>query len=174
MESSDSNIFPSASIVLDMVKKEYDNELKRSTNLDSKVNITLTLCAALLAIEYQQVDVHSLLVKQIHTISDCIIPIICIISIILSLCLLIFATFCFIHVISVHNYTRPEYMDFLDTEVYKKDVQETIIAVTTYYSNAIISNRDITDLRMKKYQKAIYCVLLAVIFLTLANILKGN
>jgi hypothetical protein len=71
----DSNIdYPSAKLLLDITKIEYEREFERANSLDTKVSIALTLSAALLVLIYPLTNIKEILNIHIRIFSDCIFP----------------------------------------------------------------------------------------------------
>jgi hypothetical protein len=166
--------YPSAKVLLDMIKIEYDNEFQRASALDSKVSITLTLSAALLALIYPLTNLKAVLDRSIVKVSECIIPLICILSVAISFGFLVVAIFHFIEVISLHKYKAIDPKCFTDVEYFSKPENEMAIVISFKYKDAIEENRIVNEARMLKYQKAVTFVVISIIFLIVSYIIKYN
>jgi hypothetical protein len=166
--------YPSAKLLLDMNKIEYEREFERANALDTKVNIALTLSAALLVIVYPLTNIRALFHSYGQAAYSYIVPTLCIISTIAAFGFLIAAIFVLMNVISLHPYSVIQPRDFNKIEYVSKAENIMTFALATMYLLAIEENRVVNESRFQKYQKAINLVVVAIISLVVSYVLKYN
>lgn len=166
--------YSSAKVILDMVKNEYDNEFSRISALENKVYIAITLSVALLAIICPLTNFQAILHKHLNTVSDFIVPVICLLSIIASFISIFFALYNFLKVLSLHQYFRIVTNNYIHADIFSKEENVIAFTIASDYNDAIMHNNIITDKRLSQYQKAIKCIIVSLIFLVISCFLKYN
>lgn len=166
--------YPSARLLLDMNKIEYEREFERANALDTKVNIALTLSAALLVIVYPLTNIRALFRSYGQAAYSYILPALCIISTSAAFGFLIAAIFVLMNVISLHSYSVIQPRDFNKPEYISKAKNIMTFALATMYLFATEENRVVNESRFQKYQKAINLVVVAIVFLVVSYVVKYN
>ena len=167
------NDFPSAKLLLEIAKKEYDKEDGRKSSLETRLNILVTFNSAILCFILSYHDFSKII--RLVFFKDCLPPAICFIAaleLIIFSCLvssLIFSLACFFYALSTKQYLRFN-LDNLLSET-KKAESVFSISVVQYYNYLLNHNREQTSVKLNWFVRGSFLLFLAVLLLILFYII---
>lgn len=148
--------YPSSNVVMEAVFREYEYESDRVAKLDSKINITVTLCGVLFIfiLKYLDFDQIFYLIKENNN-WQMLIGIMIAIGSILIIILYVYSLITLVSLLKASGYKRFEQEVLFEKNIVSepKDIAETYIAAL--YNGAIYENSIINNERCVKYNKAI-------------------
>lgn len=162
---------PSATIMLDIAKDEYDKERERSTNLDTKANIFISAIIAIIALYIPIIPFQSF--RYAFTKADQTSTILITIGI-YTLCLaLIFLSIAFYNlykVLSVKPFHRVSYENFNDEEVLHMQPNDVEQALLDQYNRILENNANINNDKVKRLKQGIKYSIISFSMITLSAI----
>lgn len=164
--STSSDKFPSSEIILDIVRAEYQNEIDRSSKLDQKIGVSLTITSTYFFILLQGFYVRDELefilngTLTLSMIYHAVLLILFIGAVAFSAKALV--RFCC--AISTHTYLRID-VDKVYTFENLRFVPDWLAAsVTPLFSISIAKNKDVNDERVLEYKEGWQKVLISLAF----------
>ena len=145
--------FSAAKLILDLAKKEYDDEINRTSVIDTKVNIALPIVSTYTFLVFDKIIKRKrfLLLDEISEeiftfILICVLIGICILGAILSL-------YNLFRCIKMNNYKVIRAEEFSDYATMNRPEGEVAGVSIDCFIKASQYNREINNCRAKKYQK---------------------
>lgn len=163
--------FPSTELILDSCKIEYEREMQRTSNIDGKTNIFLTISTALYAFFIPLANFKQMFLRE-NTLKNCVSTVFVIALICASFLTLLTATVLFISVISSREYLSIDISDLLPYA--NREKQKTSVVLSRLYDSAILHNRSLNEKRMKLFKCGVVFIVVCIILTTLTYILKVN
>ena len=164
--STSSDKFPSSEIILDIVRAEYQNEIDRSSKLDQKIGVSLTITSTYFFILLQGFYVRD----ELEFILNGTLTLSMIYHAVLLILFIGAVTFSakalvrFCCAISTHTYLRID-VDKVYTFENLRFVPDWLAAsVTPLFSISIAKNKDINDERVLEYKEGWQKVLISLAF----------
>ncbi|GEM_PF-1127098 len=167
-------LYPSATLALDVARSEYENEINRSSILDSKTNTVISLGAVLFVAIAQIIDIKKILAFQITKFADAILPSFMFITIVCSIIFIFIALILFLRVIFTQPYAKIDSNYLYDIEKWKVAIDRSAIATSYLYIQATIFNRSINDKRVSQYRKGVICLVTSVAFFVIYSVLTST
>jgi len=172
-EKNVSEEFPSAKLLLDVSRYEYDKEFSRTDTIDNKANIALTFASVLLVAVAPTMNINKLLNIPIYNFFEAILPVSYLFLIVTGMILLLCSIFSLINVISTKPYKTIDVQSQYDRENLKTKEDLLSSALINYYIKATVANGEINFSRVKKYKKALYLMVLSMVLLVVSFVI-GN
>lgn len=164
-----------ARLLFSVIQKEYDYEIDRGKNLETRTGIFLTFTGAALVFLISNVKLSSFLAVQIKNVLQALPYAFLLILLVLILISFIGSVIFFIKVLSIKTYKRIA-LDCFEGEKLGKNilVPEAIatIALIPIYKTCIDSYSEVNDKRVKWFKYGIRLILLALIFTSITFLLK--
>ncbi|MCK9478670.1 MAG: hypothetical protein M0R40_04105 [Firmicutes bacterium] len=172
-ENTDKTFFPSSTIILDICRNEYEREFNRTSLVDTKVSIFLTLSAALLAfitslLDYQ--DIWNLVPSMFNNVVGTAYILLSFVS----AALIVTSTIIFAIILYSRQYKNINLSSISKDELMKKNEDIINVALIRLYNEAVDYNRNINEKRMGLYKKGVFIAIVAVITSVLCLIIKTN
>lgn len=163
MNSSKDPEYQSGEILLDLCKSEYESEKSRTSIIDSKTNIVISLTAVFFIAITQVINFKKILSVNIDSFANVLIPTILFISIIASLVTGFVALIYFLRVIFTKEYKSVDVNYFYNKDKLKVDKQLFSIATAQFYIEAINVNVSANDHRIKLYRKGMIFLIVSIV-----------
>lgn len=157
-----SNKYPSATLMLDIIMKEYEFESNRKNSIESRAGILLTLVGALLTIIPTFFSLSKYSKLEIKTVKDIIFPGIAILLFLLTLVLLSFSIIYFVKSLSTKNYERLSYTGFNKDNASALE-SEVALCIMCEYAKSIKINIEANNDKVNKFNSAIFFLKYALI-----------
>ena len=165
--------YQSGDILYEISKSEYEHEKNRTTVIDSKANIVLSLCSAFLVIITQVINLKKLCDVEIQTFFDCLIPATLFLLICGSTVLSFVSLILLLRVIFTKQYCAIDSNYFNDIEKLKNEKQLFYIATAQFYIEATTYNKNVNDKRISLYQRGlvllVFSIFLFILFVSLES-----
>lgn len=163
--------YPSGKILLDIAKSEYENEKNRTSIIDSKANIVISLSAVFFVAMTQIVDLKTLLKMKINTFTDVFLPSILFITIIGALIIAFISLVFFMRVIFTKTYMTLDANYFYDINKLKREESMYSIATSQFYIEATNANKQANDHRIKNYKRGLITLIISIAVFALHTVL---
>jgi hypothetical protein len=170
--------YQSANIVYETIQKEYESELNRSTKLDNKINIAVTLCGVLfifilrftnfLAI----VNATSQNSMSGYTLHD--IKVVCIIGNIAIIVLFVYIVISLIKLLGTRGFLHISGDELFDKQIYELTQEQAQIFISARWLAASAKNNETNEARSKKYDKTIRALIIMISICVAMEIIKCN
>ena len=155
MDDSSSSFLQSGEVLFDIAKSEYQNELNRTSVIDTKIGVTLPIVATYFFILIQFESIRELFLCEpncknvLTTIKSIFTPLLFISAIIVGTISLVLL----LCVITTHSYTTIDPSCFNSNE--KMSLPPNVFSgvMVTYYIRATTYNRQTNDKRVKLYRR---------------------
>lgn len=161
------NQYKSGEILLQTSIKEYESEKNRTSVIDSKTNIVISLTAILFIAITEIVDLNKLLSVKSTYFATNLLTAILFLSIVSSIVFAFLALIFFLKVIFTKAYKSIDANYFYDTDKLKIDPQLFSIALSRFYIDAIVVNAKANDKRINYYKKGMSLLIVSVATFTL-------
>lgn len=163
--------FPSGSLMLQIILKEYDNELNRNANLQSRTGIFFVLVGGLLAFLPSYFHITDLTKIKINNVYQAIPYSLSIICISCSFIALITSVIFFVKVLATDQYKRLQFDEFTEQNAgYKVDIMS--IALMNEYKSIIDYNHKKIDKKVKWYKLGTYSLVVAIVSITISFVIS--
>lgn len=162
------DMYRSSSLLLEHMAKEYDKEDERSTKIESRIPIFITIATFFGAYIFNE---DSKKFKELFNLGQglytiyTIVYFICIASLIISI--VIFGV-----ILSTKKYRRIESSIFLIKEINKEEINKTAFELMRGYQEALENNIKINDNKVKLYNNAIRVLSVSAISYLIIKILN--
>lgn len=164
--------YPSGEVLYDISKSEYENEKKRTSILDSKINIVVSLTSVFFVAITQVLNLKKIFSINITSFSDVILPAILFLTIISSMVVSFISLFFFLKAIFTKEYKEIDPKYFYDINKLKKEKELYTITVAHFYIEATMVNKKENDNRVIIYQKGLKLLIVSIFLFSLYMLLK--
>ena len=154
--------YQSGDIIYDIAKSEYELEINRTSVIDSKANIVLSLCSAFLVIITQAINLKRLCDVEVNTLSDCIFPVILLLLICGSIVLSFISMILLLRVIFTKQYHAIDPSYFYNIDKLKNEKNLFYIATAQFYIETTNNNKIVNDRRISLYKKGLILLALSI------------
>jgi hypothetical protein len=162
--------FPAVQALLLLVQREYEYESDRAKSFENRTGYFLTFSGALLVFLLTNFKVTNITNKNIAIVGDILPYVMFIIFIALTFLILLASIFCFIMVISIHEYNRIKLDDI--TEEYARNIKENVeMGLVLEYKDVIAFNVKTNNKKVRWYKAGIYLILSSLIFTVITFVL---
>lgn len=144
--NADINIYPSAAIMLEISKDEYDKERERTNNLDNKANIFMSAIIAIITLYIPIIPFQDL--KKIYSASSkesIILVTICICILSVAFISLIMAFYNLYKSFSLKPYNRVNFENLNDEQILLQNQNSVERGLLNHYNTIIQNNAQIND-----------------------------
>ena len=174
-EQSASTDFQSSELLLEITKSEYQNELERSSRLDTKTEIALAIFATYFFLILQHTSVKQLFMSRpdITNLWSLLVSVLPPVMFLLALILAAFSLVYFVRVIAPYSYQKIDPNCFNDKEKMSYTPREFAAVMVTFYIRALEANRMINDKRVAKYSRGWSCFITSLCLFVLYMIFAG-
>lgn len=164
--------FPSAEVLLSAIQKEYEFELSRKKDLETRAGIFLPLIIALCTFILSNFNARDLFQFNLEQ-ADIVYTIVTVLIILTKFICLILALLYFIKVLIVYRYERIDLKEFTEELAeHEKDVIE--MSLINIYRDIVEKNQTVNDKKAIYYTKGIYYLIGFVILMLGLFILSMN
>lgn len=163
--------YPSTDLLLNLCINEYQKETQRTSSIDTKTNIFLTLSTALYAFFIPLSDLKNVYAIE-YSIKNSVVALMITFLVITSFISLLTATIIFISVISSRKYKAIDVHSLL--KYADKEREKTSVVMCRLYDTAVLFNRQLNEKRMKLFKTGVISILFCIVLTTVAYILKVN
>lgn len=163
--------FPSAELILNACILEYQKEEQRTTNIDAKTNIFLTLSTALYIFLIPLTNLKPFFEKE-NTITNAVVALIALFLISIAFLSLITATILFIYVVSSRKYKGFDVSVMLNQV--EREKERTAIVFSRLYEDKTSYNRNLNEKRMYFFKVGVVSIGICVVLTAIVYIIKAN
>ncbi|MFD4491633.1 hypothetical protein [Lysinibacillus fusiformis] len=154
--------YPSSELILECIKREHDKEDERAKTFDSRVNILITLSAALLAFD-SAVLKPKLKGVNVSNLFDALPYATYIILLLITMGTIVITLIFAVRIIGVRTYKKIRTEDFNKDTILKSENDIVAVALIKIFCDNIDHNSDINNKKAKLYQMANYFIITSVI-----------
>lgn len=160
--SPSSDQFPSSEIILDIVRAEYQNEIDRSSKLDQKIGVTLTITSTYFFILLQSFSIRN----EFAFMLDETLPVsmICHAVLLEAVAFSAKALVCFCRAIATRTYLKIDIDQVYTFENLCFLPNYLSASAASLFSLSIAKNREINNERAKEYKEGWQGVLISLAF----------
>ena len=164
--SPSSDQFPSSEIILDIVRAEYQNEIDRSSKLDQKIGVTLTITSTYFFILLQSFSIRN----EFAFMLDETLPVSMICHAVLLILFIEAVAFsakalvCFCRAIATRTYLKIDIDQVYTFENLCFYYNYLSASAASLFSLSIAKNREINNERAKEYKEGWQGVLISLAF----------
>lgn len=176
MEAEERKKYASANLCFDIMKTEYDYELNRSSKLDNKINITLTLCGVLFLYIMKFFNIIGVLNKESVFNSQNVTTFFVIVSALIYIAIIVFylkAILKLIALLNPLNYLHINCDEIFDKALISEPDDITAYYISTKYLAATAKNAETNNSRSKDYAKVVIFLKIMLIFCFIAEIVSN-
>ncbi len=155
--------YPSGQILLEISKSEYENEKNRTSIIDSKTNITITLLSVLFVAITQILNLKKIFEFEIKNFADAVLPAVLFVTIMGSIIIALISLICFLKVIFTKTYFTVDSQYFYDVEKLKYEPTMYAIAVSQFYIEATNTNKAANDKRIREYKCGMILLIVSIV-----------
>lgn len=164
----------SINLLRDTAQNEYSNELKRTSSIDSKAGIALPIIVAYFLSIAQMNDFNMIVAMPVSKLSEAIVPMLTLLSYIISLISAIFAVIWMGRVILARGYSIIEPKDLYTEDYLKLDCKVLSIDLLRLYLEATDDNRKVNSARITLYMKGWIFSLVSITSFVIYIVMKNN
>lgn len=154
--------YPSGEVLLQICKSEYENELNRTSVIDSKANIVISLAGVFFVAITQIIDLKKIFQIKIESFVDTLLPTILLLTILGSITTAFIALTFFLRVIFTKSYKALDAKYYYDIEKLKQEIQLYSIAASQFYIEATNVNAVLNDIRVKWYKRGLVLLIISI------------
>lgn len=158
------NSFPSGKAFYNLCLGQYQDERERTSKIDTKSNILISLCGIILVAMLQVVDLRKIFEVSCSNFIDVILPGVLLIMILAALVTGVISTILILRVICIHRYNVLDPAYFLSETALKEEESVFVIGIAIKLIEAISYNKSVNDKRAATYSKALVCLVVSLIF----------
>ena len=161
----------SAEVLLEVSKAEYENEKSRTSTIDSKANIVITLTSVFFVAITQAINLKKLFSVEVNRFQDSLLPAVLCLSILGALVMSVLSVVFILRVIFMQEYIRINAADFYRKDVLNADKKQVQILFSNRYIGATEHNARVNDQRAKAYQKGVIFLIVGIVLFVLHSCL---
>lgn len=151
---------PSAELLFNLAKGEYEYETNRKRDLETRSGILIALISAVMGLFISTIDIT--LIQKGKTIIETILFILLTVSYLYPLILILISLKKFINVLITRDYTRID-VDGINYETAKLSREELYLRLARSYKNAVNDNDSINNEKVNNFKNGITNTYLAVL-----------
>lgn len=156
------NKYPSGEVFLQICKSEYENEQNRTSVIDSKANIVISLAGVFFVAITQIINLKKIFQIEIESFADALVPTLLLLTIIGSITTAFIAIIFFLKVVFTKKYKSLDAEYFYDINKLKQEVDLYSIAVSQFYIEVTKVNAFLNDVRVKWYKRGLILLIISI------------
>lgn len=154
-------------ILLETTIREYESEKNRTSVIDSKTNIVISLTTICFIAITETIDLNRLLSINSTSFATILLAAILFVSIVSSVIFAFLALIFFLRVIFTKEYKTIDSTYFYDINKLKVEPQLFSIALSQFYVEATIVNTNANDKRICNYKRGMIFLIISITTFTL-------
>lgn len=169
---NDSNTYPSASTLLEVIIKEYEVEKKREESINTRSGVILSALFVFLAFILAQFNFDGLKKANINSLLSGLPYYLSITFLIVGLVTITIALFIFIRVISTKEYKAVQINDLISEDMQTSQVDLTQSSLIDHYHKIVSHNSKITSDKAIQYSWGLIFFSVSIALLVIAYIIS--
>ena len=169
--SQEENIYPSASIMLEISKDEYSKERERTNNLDNKTNVFISAILAIITIYIPIIPFKE--IKVVYMQNEKVTLIIATVGIcllLLSFVYLIIAFYNLYKAFDLKSFNRVNFENLNDEEILQQSINKVERGLIRHYNTILTENAKTNNDKAKKLANGIKKCIIGFALLSVATI----
>lgn len=164
---NEDNEYKSGEIFLDICRSEYEHEKNRTTTIDTKTNIVITLLSVFFVSIIEVINLKTIFTYPVSSFVESIFPTVLLVLIIGAIVTSFISLLCFLKVIFTSSYQCIDLKYFYDIKKLKYEKELYSITLAHFFIEAIEANRIVNDKRIKIYRKGMILLIVSIFLFTL-------